>query len=203
MPGDPNPQPNLDGIREAVEKGFSCNTGGIPVRIVPSFEEYLVDTPEARVVEEDTYLVTSAPPEVTEPAGDLHQVMLQARAMEPLRPGSVLVKAGQPTLITAVLYDYSQEPSCREEWIQEALERILCELETLRVKSVTMPLLGVRNSRLPPDCSTRQLRRALDHAPLQHLKTLWLDFAGLPAGSVHALIPLLEGERPSRSCDNP
>jgi hypothetical protein len=101
-----------------------------PVRIVPAPEDQPPFPVDALAVEDDTYFVLGADPEVREPNEHPIRLWKQIHEAEPAAPGSVSVKEGEdggPTRFLAVVHDLSQEPSWREEWVAQALGEVLRE----------------------------------------------------------------------------
>lgn len=76
---------------------------------------------QAEVREEDTFLVLSADSRLD--AGRDHplRVMTSAFTFEPVEPGTVLVRQGEPLELLAVIHDLDQRPSTCDEWVQRAL----------------------------------------------------------------------------------
>ena len=113
------------------------------------------------VVEEDTWLVLSAPSDVPEPAEHPLRVMTGAHEAEPVAPGSVLVREGPPVRLLAVVHDVGAEPSWREAWVADALRGVLREAAQRGLRSVAIPVLGAVHGSMPPDCFAQLLRDAL------------------------------------------
>lgn len=130
---------------------------------------------EAEVVEEDTFLVLSAGAEVTEP--DIHplRVLQAAHEAEPIPPGSVIVQSGEPLRLLAVVHDLAQEPSCREEWVRQALAGVLLEARARRLRALALPVLGARHGRMPAAPFGGLLRTALETDAPPSLVRVWLQ----------------------------
>jgi hypothetical protein len=96
----------------------------------------------ATIVEEDIWRVLSSEP-LLHP-GNEHPVRLMTDLVSdrPARPGSVLIKK-QRWLV--IVYDLEQEPSCKEEWVLQALDGILELATTKHIRSLALPLLGCRH----------------------------------------------------------
>jgi hypothetical protein len=97
---------------------------------------------DAVVEEEDTYLVLSADPEIHDPEVARLRAFHEAYTAEPAEPGGVVVRGGSPLRFLAVVHDLSQDPSCREEWVGAALEGVVREANSRRVRTLAMPPLG-------------------------------------------------------------
>ena len=136
------------------------------------------DTPpfivDAVTVEEDTFLVLSADPEVRDPHKNLVQVMTKVIETRPETPGSVLVKGKRPLLLLAIVHDFNQEPSWREKWIASALDGIFREAESRKLRSIALPLLGTLHGSLEKQRFVLLLRQALERISGNHLKHIWL-----------------------------
>ncbi len=155
--------------------------GSYPFRL--SFESIDIvaapkDTPpfsiDAVVVEEDTFLVLSADPEVRDPHMHLVQIMTKVINTLPEKPGNVLVKGKHPLLLFAIVHDFNQEPSCREKWIECALNEIFRVTESRDLKSIALPLLGTLHGSLEKQRFIVLLQHALKRISAHHLKRIWL-----------------------------
>ncbi len=151
----------------------TIRVGRVRVVIAPADEPpFRVD---AQVVEEDTFLVLSAGPEVIE--SDLHplRVLQAAHEAEPLPPGSVVVQPGEPVRLLAVVHDLAQEPSCREDWVRQALTGVLREVRARRMRALAVPVLGARHGRMPAEAFAGLLRAALEADTPASLARVWLQ----------------------------
>ena len=119
--------------------------GTTHVEVAPPGDTFAAD---AVVVEEDTWLILSAKPEVTIPHE--HPVRLMTRLLDahPLPPGTVFLRQGEPLTLVAVVHDFGVEPCCRPEWVATALTEILRICRERGLHSLQLPLLGVRHGRL-------------------------------------------------------
>ena len=129
---------------------------------------------EAVVCEEDTFLVLSAAAEVCEPEAARERVLAEAYDAEAVAPGSVVVRAGEPLRLLAVVHDLGRSPSWREEWVAAALVAALRASEARGLRSLSLPLLGRVHGQLEVERFLTLLRQALDHAQTYHLERLWL-----------------------------
>jgi hypothetical protein len=130
---------------------------------------------DAVVLEEDTWLVLSAGPEVTAPA--LHPVRLltELHEAEPLLPGAVMIRDDQPLTLLAVVHDFSADPCCRHEWIVSALEDILRICRERQVTSLLLPLFGVRHGAMKlEEIVPLTIETLRTHAPLS-LSSVFLN----------------------------
>jgi len=119
------------------------------------------------------------------------QVMTRVIETRPQTPGSVLVKGKRPLRMLAIVHDLNQDPSWREEWIASALDMILAEAETRRLKSIALPFLGTLHGSLEKQRFVVLLRDALERNPAIHLERLWLV---VPEETSSKIFDLLESE---------
>jgi hypothetical protein len=154
--------------------------GGYPETSVGSFT--VVAAPEgsppfevdARAFEEDTYLVLSADPVARDPGEPLIKILTDAHEVEPESPGSVVVRAGRPLRMLAVVHDLGRDPTWKEEWVAGALERILRECESRELGSLALPPLGTRHGSLRVERFAALLGGALRGATAASLERVWL-----------------------------
>ena len=184
-----------NGIRPA---NFKLIQGGLhrevalgPVRMIAAPEGAAPFAVDARVFEEDTWLVMSAAPTVCEP--DIHPIRLMTDVMnaEPEPVGSVVVKKGNPLRFLAIVHDVNNEPTWKETWIVTALEHVFREAEQHKVSSLGLPLLGTKHGRLDKLRFVSLLAGVLKHAAFHHLKQLWLI---VPPNADRDIIKVLEAE---------
>jgi len=146
-------------------------------------------TADALLLEEDTYLVLSADPEVREPRVARLRAFHEAYTAEPAAPGRVVVREGSPLRLLAIVHDLSREPRWREEWVAAALEAALEEAESRRVRTLAIPPLGRVHGSLPAERFVALLRSALGPGPSRNLKCIWLV---VPDDEVEVFRGLLE-----------
>ena len=133
------------------------------------------DVPIAAIVlEEDTWLVLSANPEVKPPVEGMVRIMTDLLKAEPKVPGSVVVESGEPLRMLAIVYDLAAEPICRPEWVGEALQEVLAVAEEKGLAALALPLLGVRHGRLPVARFAELLAEAVRKRPPRRLRRVWL-----------------------------
>jgi hypothetical protein len=151
---------------------FRLSFGSIDIVAAPK------DSPpfsiDAVVVEEDTFLVLSADPEVRNPHKHFVQIMTNVINTRPEKPGNVLVKGKHPLLLLAIVHDLNQEPSWREKWIESALNEIFRVIESQGLKSIALPLLGTLHGSLEKQRFIVLLWHALNRISAHHLKRIWL-----------------------------
>ena len=158
------------------------------VRLFVAPQEWPPFLADARVEEEDTYLVLSADPEVQETREQPEELMAELLKTAPVVPGSVIVKEGQPISLLAVVHDLDQEPSWKEEWIVSALDRIFWEAGNRKLRSIALPMLGTVHGSLEKQRFLVLLRQALEQSSPKHLARLWLV---VPAGTTGEVLGML------------
>jgi hypothetical protein len=139
--------------------------------------------------EEDTFLVMSAEPIVRAPKESLMRVMTRVIETQPETPGTVLVRGKRPLRLLAVVHDLNQEPSWREEWVADCLEKILAEAKSRKLKSIALPFLGTLHGRLERGRFLELLGHALSQTELRHLECIWLV---VPDGMNSKILEILE-----------
>jgi hypothetical protein len=162
-----------------------------PVRIVVAPEESPPFPVSAVVAEEDTFLVLTAPPVIRELKEHPLKLLAQAIETPPADPGSVLVKGERSLRFLAIVHDLNQEPSWREEWIAEALQRIFKEAERRKLEALALPLLGGQYGSFKNERFVGLLRCALEQAALKYLKRLWLI---VPLRLTREILEMLKSE---------
>ena len=186
---DENPDNRLKIKRVRGSHHSKMSSGAVQIFVGP---ENMAPYPvEAWAAEEDTYLVLSADPEVVESKEDLKQVMTQVLTTSPAAPGSVMVKAGYPLRLLAIIHDLNQEPSWKEEWVASALDGIFQEAESCKIRSLALPLLGTLHGSLERQRFLALLQDALERRSPRHLSRLWLV---VPAGTSSEILAMLEAE---------
>lgn len=132
--------------------------GDLPVVLAPqAHPPFPVD---ALIREEDTFLVLD--PDIAVRPTSEHPLRTINRAwnQKPLKPGSILVRE-QPILsYLAVIYDFDSSPPCHELWIAAALTSIVHDAVERQLRSLGVPLPGVRHGGLPIATSLELLREA-------------------------------------------
>jgi hypothetical protein len=136
---------------------------------------------QAVAVEEDTWLIISADPTITQPEEHPIRLMTDLMNTEKESVGSVKVKEGHPLRFLAIVHDVDSEPTWREEWVESALSEVLREAEKRRLSAIAVPLLGTRHGHLPTRRFAKLLAAALGSVERKNLKRLWLV---APAGRI-------------------
>jgi len=182
-------RPNLRLIRG---RGLSELTIGT-VQIFVGPEKMAPHPVDAIVAEEDTFLVLSADPELSESSESPIRVLTEAFETQAEVPGSVLVKDGHPLRFLAIIHDLNQEPSWKEEWIVSALEGTILESEKRELRSIAIPLLGTLHGSLDKRRFIVLLRESLERKPPSYLNRLWLV---TPEGAAFETLKILKEELP-------
>lgn len=136
---------------------------------------------DAVVLEEDTYLVLSAHRDIAdEPGEELAELLAEATALEPVEPGTVIVRAGSPLRLLAVVHDLDREPSWDEEWIATAVEAALREADWRGVASLASPVLGGVHGSFGASAFLALLLEAVERVAPRNLRGIWIR---LPPGA--------------------
>jgi hypothetical protein len=144
---------------------------------------------DAMAMEEDTFLVLSADKRVRHVSEPLIKVMTRVVNTRPRRPGSVIVQERTPLRLLAIIHDFNEEPSWREDWIASALEGIFHEAEKRMLGSIGIPFLGTLHGTMERERFLVLLRSSIENFSFQHLKRLWLV---VPAGTGSKLFEVFE-----------
>lgn len=129
---------------------------------------------EALVLEEDTYLVLSARPEVREPAEHRLRTLTESFLAQPKEPGSVIVRTGEPIRFLAVVHDLAAEPTWREKWVREALRQCFERAGRFAVRNLGLPILGGLHGQVDVATFARLLHEELGDLAPESLERIWL-----------------------------
>jgi hypothetical protein len=102
------------------------------------------------------------------------QLIRQAMIQSPLTLGSVIVRGQAPWRFLAIIHDLNQNPTWREEWINQALQEIFSQAEQRQVRSLAMPILGGVHGQLSKSRFLKLLYAGLPAKGFSHLKRLWI-----------------------------
>jgi hypothetical protein len=172
-----------------IRGSLSCKVSLGDLQVVASPKHappFLVD---AFVFEEDTFLVMSADPTVREPKESMVRIMSRLMETRPASPGSVLVRGKDPLQFLAIVHDFNEDPSFKEEWLASALEGIFKASESVQLRSLALPLIGSRYGLIKAERFVDLLESAIKGATLHHLRRLWLM---VPNGAARDLIQQLQ-----------
>jgi hypothetical protein len=128
---------------------------------------------EALVAEEDTCLVLSTPADVVVTPEHPVRVMTEVHTAQPLVPGSVVVRHGEPLRFLAIVHDLDLEPSCDEAWVLSALEQVFVEAEARGLCAIGLPMIGTLHGKLAPERFMALLTDALQRGA-ESLQRIWL-----------------------------
>ena len=142
--------------------------------IVTAVSEGEVLDVDAVALEEDTFLVLSADPNPRETHEPRDVLGREVSEMEPKPLGSVVVTDRDPIQFLAIVHDLSQEPTCREEWVEGALREIFREVASRRIRRLAMPMLGTVHGSLDAYRFVDILKEVLVDADTQGLDDVLL-----------------------------
>ncbi len=141
-----------------------------------------VDTPpfdlDARVFEEDTFRIMSAAPEWAPPLEHPIRIMNDLQRYRPDRPGDLVVQAGHPMRLLAIVHDVNCEPTWRPEWISAALRNLLQAADRHRLVSIGLPLLGRQHGSISRSEFANLLADVLAAKSACYPRRLWLIVSG-------------------------
>ena len=150
---------------------------------------------EAVVSEEDTFLILSSDPELHDTEEVAEQVIAEIASVEPVKPGSVILRDDTPLQLLAIVHDLNEEPSWREEWVESALEEIFHTAKVRRLSSLALPLLGTLHGAMGRDRFLGMLQEAIEKNPPLSLKRLWLVVS---KGTASEILTLLKSKAEDR-----
>ncbi|MDJ0812061.1 MAG: hypothetical protein QNJ48_14085 [Desulfobacterales bacterium] len=144
---------------------------------------------DAQVFEEDTFRIMSAAPQWAPPVEHPIRIMHDLQGYRPDRPGDLVVQAGRPTRLLAIVHNVNCEPTWRPEWIAAALRNMLQTAERHRLISIGLPLLGRQHGNMSRSGFADLLADVLAENSGFHPRRLWLIVSGLRSADVvyHAL----------------
>lgn len=131
---------------------------------------------DAVVREEDSHLVLSAEPVPRPSTRPLRAVAAEARRFVPARPGTVVLREGDPLELLAVVHDLHLDPTWREAWVHAALEEALRVAAERDVRALGLPLLGAVHGEMPPYTFLEMLHETLREVAPPRLEHLSLGF---------------------------
>jgi len=146
---------------------------------------------EAIVFEEDTFLVMSADPTPKDPKVPMVRIMTSLIETPPREPGSLVLQGRSPLRMLAIVHDFNQDPSWKEEWISRVLTKVFEEAESMNLQSLALPLLGTVYGSLEKRRFIELLVHTLQETGHKRLGSLWLV---VPAGQASETIRDLRSE---------
>ncbi len=171
--------------------GLQSQTVFASISIIAAPEESPPFEVDAIAFEEDTWLVMSADPKIVDPPEHPIRLMTDLIETKPEPVGSVMVRDKKPLRFLAIVHDVNQDPTWREEWVEESLKAIFRESEHRNLQAIGLPLLGTLHGKLEKRRFISILGRILRQTPFKHLKQLWLI---VPTPQNSEIINWLESE---------
>lgn len=153
---------------------------------------------EAMVFEEDTFLVMSADPTPSDVKVSMMRIMTGLIEARPRVPGTLVLQGRSPLRMLAIVHDFNQDPSWKEEWIEGALTKVFEESTSMGLQSLALPLLGTVYGSLEKRRFIELLVHTLREAGHKRLKTLWLV---VPSGEASETIRTLRAELEKQNSD--
>lgn len=128
---------------------------GAPIRLLVGGLEVSVSAElpapiDALIVEEDTFLVLSAPPEIRPVTEHPLRVFTALSEAAPLELGAIRVRGGAPLLIQAVVDDLALDPPGSLDAVRLALLAAWAEVDRRGLRRVGLELLGAMHGGLEP-----------------------------------------------------
>ncbi|HZV80851.1 MAG TPA: hypothetical protein VFF53_01645 [Geobacteraceae bacterium] len=130
---------------------------------------------DAVVLEEDTWQVVAAGSVFSLCNEHPIRVWTEALNSKPLKVGTVLLREGCPLTMVAVVYDFDAVQCCRSRWITAALAEIFRNCGERHVRSLLLPLPGIRHGRLSPRKALRLVIKTLKDVAHGGLHTVLLE----------------------------
>lgn len=141
-------------------------------------------------MEEDTFLVLSAPKTVRPSHEPLLRIMTRVIETRPREPGTVVARGKKPLQLLAIIHDLNQDPTWKEAWISHALRVVFKTAEEQGLHSIALPMLGTVHGTLAGQKFMMLLGSVLKDVSPEQLKRIWLI---IPSGiGLHALERLKE-----------
>lgn len=156
-------------IQGGLERRFAIG----PVAVLASPRGRAPFPLDARVEEQDRWLILGAEETVRRAAATYRARLPDLRRFHPARPGSVVVRGGRPVRLLAVVHDVAREPTWSEAWILRALDGILRLSEIRGYRALALPLLG-GSAGLPAETFAALLQGALARTKPRRLARIWL-----------------------------
>jgi len=175
-----------------IQGGLQCRIRFGPIRIVAAPQSPAPFEIDALAVEEDTWLVMSAEPKIAESPQHPVRLMTDLLKAQPKSVGSLVVQGRNPIRFMAIVHDVNQDPTCRQEWVQCALNEIFREAERRKLRALGLPLIGTLHGKLVTQHFAELFSQALLQASFKHLRRVWL-IAPVPTNAeiINMLQPML------------
>ncbi len=133
---------------------------------------------DAVVIEQDTSLLMDPDVPVRDPGLSFWRLARAAARQRGGEPGRVLVRRGAGVVrLWAVVHDLEQLPTCRREWIAEALVGVVAEAQRRGVTALTLPALGLATGTVSMPELLDMLAAAMRRAALVRSLRVWIPVA--------------------------
>lgn len=130
--------------------------------------------PDFELIEEDTWRVLGAGRQFREVTDHPIRLMTGVIEQAELEAGSCFRRGRR---IFLVIHQIEQEPACRPEWIESALECAFRCVERQQGTSLSLPPPGMEHGNYSLHRSLEVLTGALRSAECTHLQRVWLQLA--------------------------
>jgi hypothetical protein len=97
---------------------------------------------DAVVVEEDTALILSAEPHLSLRSEHPIRLMTDMVAQRFADPGSIVVKKTASLCLCAIVHDFDQDPSFKDQWVTSAIDESFVKCQEYGIRHLTMQVLG-------------------------------------------------------------
>jgi len=136
---------------------------------------------QAIVEEQDTHLLLGEQITLTDPGKPAwYLANTLEREDDIYQLGSVLLKPQQKVRLLAIVHDIEQDPTCKPEFIELAWQNIFQIIETEKLTSIALPLLGTVHGKIKLPHAFELLRTALQNNLPECLERIWFI---LPTGT--------------------
>ena len=145
------------------------------VRVVEASRAHTPFAVDAIALEEDTSFVLSADIAIRDSKQHPIRLMTELYEDQPKTPGAIIVKQGEVSRLLAIVHDFNQEPSSREEWIQACLTRIFEECAQRHFVALGLEFLGTKHGAWSREDFERLFDASLHAAAPSTLRRIWLS----------------------------
>lgn len=152
--------------------------GNVTIAVAPR------DTPpfavDVEILEEDTFLVLSAPAEIREVREHPIRLMTSLHEAKPRTPGSAVVKGSR---IFAIVHDLHETPTTTGPWIESAARAAFDHARRLKARSVGLQMLGSVHAPQNHSLSALHLANVLKTEAQHPMTQIWV-MAPLEVGTM-------------------
>ena len=127
---------------------------------------------DAVVEEQDTNLMLGKAPVIMDTIESFPALVRKMEQQMLEVPGNVIVKKSLPRRFIAIVYDIEQTPISRKSWMVKALQNILLQCDTHKIKVLAMPLLGTSYGNLKEEVVIKMLQDLLFNNRQHYLKKI-------------------------------